>query len=96
VDGPATTWDTNPGPPPFLMRLLRCTSWMITVDEMEGERRKWPEEDRERDVGVSVCPWMELRMSNTYTAHCDWVLASMSTLETSSGTAWHRGRTTPL
>jgi len=39
---------------------------MITVDEMEGERRKWPEEDRERDVGVSVCPWMELRMSNTY------------------------------
>ena len=32
------------------------TSWMIVWDEKEGERRKWPLGERERDVGVSVCP----------------------------------------
>ena len=44
---------------------------MIVWDEKEGERRKWPLGERERDVGVSVCPmrvWTSsfLRKSMTY------------------------------
>ena len=35
------------------------TSWMRTFEEEEGESRKEPLGERDREVGVSVCPVRE-------------------------------------
>lgn len=47
------------------------TSWMMVCDDSEGDRRNEPFGDREREVGVSVCPAKVytcsfFRKSNTY------------------------------
>jgi hypothetical protein len=64
---------------------------MIVCDENDGERRNWPLGEREREVGVSVCPesvkssfWF--RISYTYK---EMVIRS----DAGRGIGRHRART---